>query len=516
MVKLAERRSVLVLIDNNRTVERTFGLQSQYLIYKDNIMLKPISLVGEQRKVLTLSHEGPIQIKGGAGSGKTTVAVYRACHLMDTYNDIFEPSKVAIFTFNKSLSGYLYSLTHDLNSNDYRDMKIINFHKWAFSFIKSSGKDLYGKTIFTNEIHRIVRIIISNTPKTPENTRILTKTMDFYSDEISWLKGKNIRTLQQYLDTKRIGRGTTDRITGTDKHMLWHLFDTYNQELQRLGKYDFDDYALLCLDIIQNKGNTFSPPFTHLVIDEAQDLNQAQLSVLIKIVSPTTSSITIIADAAQRIYKSGFSWKEIGLNVRGARTVEFKKNYRNSEFIAKAALSLLKYDNDSDDFTTVEVNNIGGQKTGVKSLINIYEEQLFIANQLDNIRSNFPKDSICVLHRTNNGLSSLVKFLENKKIKIDKINGNSTVNYSESSIKVSTMQSVKGLEFDHLIISGLTDDVLPIKAGFSEPDDDLHITTERRLLYTCMTRAIKGLTLTYAGVPSRYLAEIEPDFLESI
>lgn len=78
------------------------------------------------------------------------------------------------------------------------------------------------------------------------------------------------------------------------------------------------------------------------------------------------------------------------------------------------------------------------------------------------------------------------------------------------------MQSVKGLEFDHLIISGLTDDVLPIKAGFSEPDDDLHITTERRLLYTCMTRAIKSLTLTYAGVPSRYLSEIEPDFLDNI
>jgi len=64
-------------------------------------MLKPISLVGEQRKVLTLNHKGPIQIKGAAGSGKTTVAVYRACHLMDTYNDIFEPGKVAIFTFNK-------------------------------------------------------------------------------------------------------------------------------------------------------------------------------------------------------------------------------------------------------------------------------------------------------------------------------------------------------------------------------------------------------------------------------
>jgi superfamily I DNA/RNA helicase len=63
---------------------------------------------------------------------------------------------------------------------------------------------------------------------------------------------------------------------------------------------------------------------------------------------------------------------------------------------------------------------------------------------------------------------------------------------------------------------GLTDDNLPNKMGFSEEEDDLHITTERRLLYTCMTRACKTLTLTYAGEKSRYLSEIDKELLRSL
>ena len=94
---------------------------------------------------------------------------------------------------------------------------------------------------------------------------------------------------------------------------------------------DFDDYALLCLKIINSKTN-FQTPFTHIIVDEAQDLSKAQILVISKIVSDETKSISIIADAAQRIYKSGFTWGEVGLNVRGARTIEFKKNYRNTGY----------------------------------------------------------------------------------------------------------------------------------------------------------------------------------------
>ena len=477
-------------------------------------MLKNISLVGEQRKVLTLNSNGPILIKGAAGSGKTTVSVYRACHLMDSHGDMFEPSKVAIFTFNKTLSGYLNDLVHSTDGKSYNNVSIINFHKWAYNFIVANGHNIYGKTIDSRDIQEIIRGIVNNISINTANKRILSKSIDFFSDEISWIKGKDITNMDDYFRTSRVGRGNVDRVLKTDKNIIWEIFVRYQEELKRLAKYDFDDYALLCLKIIDQKGNDFTQPYTHIVIDEAQDLNKSQVSVLSKLVSPSTNSITIVADAAQRIYKSGFSWKEVGLNVTGGRAIEFKKNYRNTVAIAKAALSLLENDNDSEEFTKVELGNVLGEKPLLKKFFDINKEQLFIVEKTKLLRKANPLDTICILHRSHSGLKRIIGSLERANLEIEKINNNSNINYFKPSIKISTMQSVKGLEFDHIIISNINDENLPLKSGFSYPDDDLHITTERRLLYTCMTRAVKSLTITCNGRPSRYLNEIDSHLLE--
>lgn len=477
-------------------------------------MLKAVELVGEQRKTLTLSPEGPIQIKGTAGSGKTTVAIYRACHLIDSHSDMFEPSKVVIFTFNKTLSGYLKALTQKINSNDYSDIKVVNFHKWAYAFIEKNGETLRGKTISGNQTQALLRPILTSIPRNSDSERILNKSIDFFCDEISWLKGKRILTLDEYVQTVRSGRGTSDRVLATDRPIIWQVYTKYNKELRRTGKYDFDDYALLCIEIIEKLGNSFVQPFTHIVVDEAQDLSKAQMTVLAKLVSKTTNSITVIADAAQRIYKSGFSWKEIGLNVTGGRTIEFKKNYRNTRQIAHAALSLLDSDNDSSEFTQGEASTRVGDLPIIKRCVDFNSEKFFIIEQIKQLRQNFPNDSICLLHRTNFGVTNAINFLENNRIEYEKINSALSVNYFVNSVKVSTMQSVKGLEFDHVIIYDLTYNNLPISTGFSEPDDEIHITTERRLLYTCMTRAAKTLLMTYSGFPSRYFAEINSSLID--
>lgn len=80
------------------------------------------------------------------------------------------------------------------------------------------------------------------------------------------------------------------------------------------------------------------------------------------------------------------------------------------------------------------------------------------------------------------------------------------------------MSSVKGLEFNNVFILDLNDDIIPYPPGFIEADDEFHISTERRLLYTCMTRARNKLFLFSSDKsnPSRYLKEIDADLLEDI
>ena len=85
-----------------------------------------------------------------------------------------------------------------------------------------------------------------------EKSSVLSKSPEFFQEEISWIKGKLFIDENEYLDAKRIGRGTSDRITKKDKIVIWKVYNRYNEELQNRGKVDFDDYAILSLNKINN------------------------------------------------------------------------------------------------------------------------------------------------------------------------------------------------------------------------------------------------------------------------
>lgn len=487
-------------------------------------MLKTITLIGEQKKVLFLPPTNPIQIKGVAGSGKTTVALYRAKHLLETQANLFKETKIVIFTYNKTLAAYLNAIKPYINGGYQRDseeikpktpdglnVQIINFHSWAYRFVGIQ----HDQTLMQWTQLAIIEDIMKRLKSSKSN--ILDKSPQFFQEEISWMKGKIIKNKSEYLKVARTGRGTSDRVTKTDKEVIWSVFNKYNEALKYRGKVDFDDYAILALKKI-NSNPTFVPPYTHIIIDEAQDLNKAQILALSKLVDNKTKSLTIIADAAQRIYKSGFVWSEVGINVRGGRTIEFKKNYRNSIPIAKAALSLLNNETDKSDFTSVKAARKGSDKPKVAYYSNSNEQFSNLSDQLTVLRNSDNIHSTVVLHRSRKGVSQIDEFLVKNGFSTELVKSNHPVDYDNDSIKICTMSSIKGLEFNNVFILDLNDDVIPYPPGFIDEDDEFHISTERRLLYTCMTRARNKLFL-FSGdkdAPSRYLREIDSELLDDI
>ena len=487
-------------------------------------MLKKIVLKGEQKKVLFLPPTNPIQIKGVAGSGKTTVALYRAKHLLETQANLFKETKIVIFTYNKTLAAYITALKPYINGGYQKDsdeikpktadglnVQIINFHSWAYRF---AGIE-YNQTIMQWTQVEIIEDIISGLSSSTSN--ILDKSAEFFQEEISWMKGKIFKNKTEYLEAARTGRGTSDRVTKTDKEVIWVVYEKYNQELKNRGQVDFDDYAILALKKIQNDPN-FVPPYTHIIIDEAQDLNKAQILTISSLVDSETNSLSIIADAAQRIFKSGFVWSEVGINVRGGRTIEFKNNYRNTIPIANAALSLLDKESDKSEFTTVKAARKGTEKPKVAYYSDFDEQLSHLDDQLTILKNSKNLKSTVVLHRSTNGVKQIKNFLDANGFSTELVKSNLPVNYGSDSVKICTMSSVKGLEFNNVIILDLNDDIIPFPAGFIEVDDEFHISTERRLLYTCMTRARNKLYLFSSDKdnPSRYLKEINASLLEDI
>ena len=123
-----------------------------------------------------------------------------------------------------------------------------------------------------------------------------------------------------------------------------------------------------------------------------------------------------------------------------------------------------------------------------------------------------------VLNRTHYGVQQIDSFLKENNYSTELIKDKNYVNYDSDSIKICTMSSIKGLEFNSVFILDLNDDIIPSPTGFIDSDDEYHISTERRLLYTCMTRAENNLYLFSSddSDPSRYLNEIDSVLLENI
>lgn len=467
----------------------------------------PLQLTGEQNRILALPLENPIQIKGVAGSGKTTVAIYRAKHLVASAEDFFRDTHVCIFSFTKNLIKYVRSI---LDADD-QNITVTNFHKWAYAFLKARGYWSTHTVASNASIDSILSAGLVKLRPENQNRAILSKPLEFYKEEFSWLKGRCIFKKQEYLDAKRTGRGTTDRVTAQDKEILWSLYCHYCSALQEKSSVDFDDFALLVLSYIE-KESGFKPPFSHIVIDEAQDLTVAQLLCITKLVNPETNSLTIIADAAQRIYKSGFAWTDVGINVRGGRSVELKRNYRNTRQIAEAALSLLSHDPQQGDFSEHILPERQGAKPKLVTLLN-GKQVSHIRDALQTVDLN--QHSAVVLHRSRSGVSQLTNALNAEGFNPTNISAQDVYRIHPVGLFTCTMSSVKGLEFDHVFLCNMNDDLVPYPPGFTDDNDELHISTERRLVYTCMTRARHTLHLISTGQPSRYLAEIDPATVET-
>lgn len=490
--------------------------------------LRPIVLKGEQKRVLFLQVTDPIQIKGVAGSGKTTVALYRAKHLLDTQSNLFQEAQVAIFTYNKTLVKYINAIKPHI-SGGYREnsdeiiptrpagingVNVINFDKWAYRFIETylpNTTPLFQRTVTGANQKYILNLAKS---KYSAEKIVSNKSNEFFAEEIAWMKGKAFQSKEEYFEAQRIGRGTSDRVTKADKEIIWNIYTEYNNRLSANNQVDFEDYALICLKILQTNPN-IPRPFTHIIVDEAQDLSKAQILVISQIVSHETKSISIIADAAQRIYKSGFTWGEVGLNVRG-RTIAFKKNYRNTKQIAFAAKSLLDKETDNEDFTEIEPVREGAQKPIVGYFTNWNEQCAFLLKQLNKLKADGNINSTVILHRSHSGIRNVKDFLESNNFDVQELLNTDDIDFESDFINVCTLSSVKGLEFENVFIIDLNDDVIPYPPGFNDAEDEFHISTERRLLYTSMTRARERLFLISSGTPTRYLAEIDADLLESV
>lgn len=457
-------------------------------------------------------------IKGVAGSGKTLVLLKKAIKLK--YEAIKENRDIRIgfFTYANTLTKYSKDIIDEIEHEDeYKNMITIStFHSYASKLVWNINRGGF-KNIDIGKINKEKKKqILDECVKSQSNIypkhRLFKLDIEFWIDEIAWIKGKRIKSKEEYITANRTGRGSGVRLSKKDREVVYSFFEEYNSKLRKNKFIEYNDMANLVLDkinLVQDKDK-----FDYVLVDEAQDLSYSQL-LLLKSISK--ESIIIAADHAQKIYKNSFSWSELGINVRGNASKTLNKSFRSTKEIMELSYSLLQHNKSHNGKDTEYTNYILPEKNGKKPRVikcNNWEEESITLVSLIETFLDRGESVIGIPYRTWKERCAIIKVLNKAGISFELVDTNDEWSLLEPGVKLVTMHSAKGLEFDIVIIPMVNKGIIP-KEEDSEEDLENFLESERSLLYVSMTRAKNNLFILTSN-PSQFIDEMDINLYDLI
>lgn len=490
-----------------------------------------------QRLYVEHDYHGPFRLLGGAGTGKTVVAMHRAKRLAARLLRSGSRQKVLFTTYSRNLATDIASnLKLICTADEFNTIDVVNLDKLVKDLLTGhgySGEIWYdGSRDHGNDLDaawcKAITSIGVNDSKL---------TVSFFKSELSQvIVPQQVRNAADYMRVLRKGRGT--RLNRAQKLAVWQVVETYRRIMQANGAYDVDT-AMQNVVSLLTQGDT-PRKYAHVVVDEGQDFSTPAYRVIRALVDEGDNDIFIVGDAQQRIYGHTAVLSKCGIRIQG-RARKLRINYRTTEQIRSAADSIFRSSGadvadsvfaavrgigDASPATTFDDLDGGKSPTGdSRSLMSgpVPEARRFASqsDEMDAVREwiyglcgtaeNMDGDdseveridprNVCVVARSrycidqwrealNNGLPYGVYQL-----------GRDAENRQRQGIRVATMHRVKGLEFDYVVVVDVNDGVCPPQPALQSAGADPVALNEiykeeRSLIYVAMTRAKKGVLLT--------------------
>lgn len=433
-----------------------------------------------------------VLVRGIPGSGKTVVLVEKVKEILET-----EPnSKILFITFNHTLRAYIESQLTD--TEIISKLTLTTYHQWAKGVL-THVLDGLGP----NDFKRINAIFKSRYANFPSKSRyFVNKEYEtFVKEEWEWTKGKAINTLEEYLEVTRTGRGGS--LGPKSRQELFTFFEQVEGEILLKDCIPHVNYGKLVMRHAEKVRNAYG--YTHILVDEAQDLTQAEMTSLSRICGDD-GQLVVAADLGQKIYKTDYTWKSAEINILGGRTKTLDLAHRSTKQIMDLATSLIQHDpliKKDDDGRPQEVVREGKKPYVLRTR----NDKTCVIQLVKHLLKSKVNVNIGVLTLTNKGAEQITDALKSSGIKAKKVDKTSP-ELENGSVNVMTMHGAKGLEFDAVLIPSLNEKY-PYLANIIEEDQEEQINLMRRLLYVSMTRSRDELYLIHSGQPSRYLLELD-------
>ena len=455
-----------------------------------------------QRRIVKKEYKGPVRILGGAGTGKTVVAMHRAKELA---SHCLGNERILFTTFTENLAADIQDNLRKICTPDVmKHIEVVHLDQWVNRYLRAHDYPysiVYGDPI--EEIWKKAEIAAGEDFDMPDG---------FFQEE--WetvVQAQNIQSIAEYVKAPRPGRGI--RLDRKRRMQVWKVFEEYRAMMDAEKICDSACAMNECAQLL-----TSGPEvrlYKSVIVDEGQDFGASAYRLIRAIAgSEHPDDLFIVGDAHQRIYKNKVTLSRCGINVRG-RSGKLRMNYRTTEEIRHSAMNVLAglsfddLDGGVDDGKGY-ISLSHGEKPAVTSYASQDQEaDALIKSIQDSIAAGIDPREICVVARTNTLVGEYKKYLTEAGLSCFEVKRKQADDRSRMGVRLATMHRVKGLEFTIVYVVAANKNYVPLKSAVNRTDPterEAAMTGERCLLYVAMTRAKKMVKISAYGTVSPFLS----------
>jgi DNA helicase-2/ATP-dependent DNA helicase PcrA len=354
----------------------------------------------QQRDAVT--HAGsPLLVVAGAGSGKTRVLTRRIAYLLAERN--VHPGQIMAITFTNKAAAEMKERVSELVGPRARSMWVSTFHSMCVRILRRESKTLGLGSNFSiydsDDTRRLITLVARDLDLDPK--RYPARTLAVH---VSNLKNE------------LIDPDAAAAAAGNDlERRVAEVYASYQQRLRLANALDFDDLIMRTVELLQVFPDTaehYRRRFRHVLVDEYQDTNHAQYSLVRELVGTGQNDVEpgelcVVGDADQSIYAfRGATIRNIVEFERDypqARTILLEQNYRSTQTILTAANKVISRNSDRRD-KRLWTESGDGEKIVAYVGDNEHDEAAFVAGEIDRLvdAGDATNADIAVFYRTNN------------------------------------------------------------------------------------------------------------------
>ncbi|QVM85258.1 3'-5' exonuclease [Novosphingobium decolorationis] len=445
-----------------------------------------------QRSLAERDWSGPARVTGSAGTGKTIVALHRAVHIAREQAD----ARVLLTTFSKPLAvslGRKFEILTEAEPSLREKVQVRTLDQAVYDL----HTKYFGQPSIAKSSH--IRAAIADAIKAGLGAGLTPEFLFEEWDEVvdAW----NVTEAGAYAVVPRIGRRT--RLGPQQRDAAWSVFEFVRERLEQRAVMTWSQVFAR----VQSGEEAGQPlGYTHVVVDEAQDLSVAQVKFLGAISKGQDDALFLAGDIGQRIFHLPFSWTRLGLDIRG-RSHALKVNYRTSHQIRSMADKLLPA-------TIADMDGIEEGRRGTVSIFDGPDPRLLLVESVEQEQEAVAKFILECLdaEMTQAEIGVLVRGDAQLGRARDAVRAAGLDVRDDAGVAIATMHEAKGLEFRAVVVMACDEHVVPDSKRLAMIGDvaDLEAAfeTERHLLYVACTRARDRLLVTGLEPGSEFLDDL--------